>query len=220
MENKTELKKQAYEMFDKELADQIVDQINESGSKKKREQPIELENGVFLPKDLTDRTASLIQVDDWLYDDLSVGKFTAYCETETLPGKDNHFFKQSLDEPFFSYITSKGRVITPNSMRFNGGSIPYVMRVFKKFSPSYFMPAYLIHDWLFDRHRENEAPDHDFTFEETAEILAEAIKTLMEIRYYEPDGKTLVKLDKSETVLYLIYLAVKTPIARAIWNNH
>lgn len=220
MINRTELTKQAYEMFDKELADQIVDKINESGRNKNSLEYINLENGVLIPKDLTKYTSSLLIVDDKLYERLNIGKFTAYCTTETLPGKDNHFFKQNVNEPFFSYVTSKGRVITPHSMKYDGGSIPYIMRAFKKFSPTYFMPAYLIHDWLFARHRLNEAPDHDFTFKETAEILAEAIKTLMEIGYYESDGKTLVKLDKSETVLYLIYLAVQTPIAEAIWNRH
>lgn len=42
----------------------------------------------------------------------------------------------------------------------------------------------------------------------------------MEVGYYDVGSKNLVKLDKSETVLCLLYLAVKTPIAKAIWNRH
>jgi len=48
--------------------------------------------------------------------------------------------------------------------------------------------------------------------------LAEGIKTLMEVGYYDDDGK-LIQLEQDEDALFLIYLAVLTPFARAIWDK-
>ncbi len=152
------------------------------------------------------------------YNNVECGSYTTYCNAVSLPGQDNFEFIQNKNLPYFSYVTSAGRAITPNSMSFNGGSIPNFLRVFKTLSPTFYISAYLIHDWLFKCHQENLGVDQDFSFQDTAKILAEGIKTLMEKGYYKPDGN-LEKLEKNEDALYLIYLAVRSPIAKLIWDK-
>lgn len=155
---------------------------------------------------------------DNFYKKIKIGRYTTYCNAVALPGQDNFKFIQHQSPPKFSYITSNGRAITPANTNFNGGSIPNFLRVFKVLSPTYYLSAYLIHDWLFKCHQESTGVDQDFSFEDTAVILAEGIKTLMETGYFEPDGN-IIKLEKNEDALYLIYLAVRSPIAKGIWNK-
>ncbi|MEO4110895.1 hypothetical protein [Acinetobacter pittii] len=213
MKNETKLKKLAHEMFDPELANEVIALMDESNSKLVAPTPLGPDQMIEVSGfDL------IWLVDEIFYDDVACGQYTAYCNMKVLPGENQFKFVQYDKEPYFSFKTSNGHVITPTTMDFDGGSIPYFFRMFKTFSPTFYIPAYLIHDWLFVRHRENSPPDHDFTFKETAVILAEAIKTLMEIGYYDENGR-LVQLEKNEDTLFLIYLAVRTPIAKALWNK-
>lgn len=80
------------------------------------------------------------------------------------------------------------RTIEPKMMYTDGGSIPRAGQLFKGFSPWGYAPAYMVHDWLFvARHCLNDEEPSDehrklqnVTFKESAEIIAEAIKTLVE----------------------------------------
>jgi hypothetical protein len=58
-------------------------------------------------------------------------------------------------------------------------------------------------------------PDTDWSFAHTALIMAEAMKTLMEVGYQEFDNK-VQKLEKAEDTLYLMYQAVSSFIAEDI----
>ena len=89
------------------------------------------------------------------------------------------------------------------SMPFNGGSIPNIAQIFSKLSPTYFISAYLIHDWLFYCHQKGIQPESDLSFEETAIILAEAIKVTMETDHYNLEGEK-VEIEKDEDVLYVV----------------
>lgn len=79
------------------------------------------------------------------------------------------------------------QAITPGIMYTDGGSIPRQAQLFSGFSPWGYAPAYMVHDWVFvARHCLNDGtPDEthlpyaDMTFHESAEIIAEAIKTLI-----------------------------------------
>ena len=79
------------------------------------------------------------------------------------------------------------QVIAPQMMYTDGGSIPTLAQVFKGFSPWGYAPAYMVHDWLFVARRclndgmatEAEAEVAGLTFQDSAEIAAEAIKTLI-----------------------------------------
>jgi hypothetical protein len=100
---------------------------------------------------------------------------------------------------------STDRVIAPGMMYTDGGSIPRAFRVFKGFSPWDFGPAYIIHDWIFyGRHCFVDPDDPRYedarrfadvngingsrpiTFDESAHILAEVIKTLIHKGHTNP----------------------------------
>lgn len=208
MRNKTELKILAKEMFDPEVAKVVKSMIDDY--------PEPLLDRQHDPN-LKIKTFGLktFFLGNIFYNKLKYGKYTTYANIKVLPGHANFAFVQNKSAPYFSYITSSGYTITPESMDSNLGSIPQFFQMFNVLSPTYYSFAYLIHDWLFKRHKEG---NQDFTFEQTAEILAEGIKALMEVGYYEEDG-TLVQLEQNEDALFLIYLAVLTPFALEIWNK-
>lgn len=78
-------------------------------------------------------------------------------------------------------------VISPELMYTDGGSIPRPARLFNGFSPWGYAPAYMVHDWIFvARHcltdgvaSEAEQGVAQMEFQESAEIIAEAIRTLV-----------------------------------------
>jgi Protein of unknown function (DUF1353) len=73
--------------------------------------------------------------------------------------------------------------IVPENMRTDGGSIPRVFWSIPGLSPWGLGPAYIIHDWLFEVHRcHRPAPPEvaQITFEQSAQILAEVGKSLIE----------------------------------------
>ncbi len=79
------------------------------------------------------------------------------------------------------------KVIEPEMMYTDGGTIPRQVQLFKGFSPWGYAPAYMIHDWLFvARHcindeaaNERQAEISEMKFIETAQIIGEAIKALV-----------------------------------------
>lgn len=106
--------------------------------------------------------------------------------------------------------------IQPEMMYTDGGSIPKIGQVFNGFSPWGYAPAYMIHDWLFIAHRCNEdgkaRPEEkkfaDMKFQESADIIAEAIKTLGE------SGK----VKKNDIAGNTISSVVAGPFSRKLWN--
>ena len=77
--------------------------------------------------------------------------------------------------------------IQPEMMYTDGGSIPRPVQLFNGFSPWGYAPAYMVHDWIFvARHcltdgkpTKAEKPVAAMKFPESAEVIAEAIKTLV-----------------------------------------
>ena len=87
------------------------------------------------------------------------------------------------------------REIRPEMMYTDGGSIPKIGQVFNGFSPWGYAPAYMMHDWLFVARQclnDNDARPEEqkvaaMPFQESAEVIAEAIKTLVDtgrVRYW------------------------------------
>jgi hypothetical protein len=80
------------------------------------------------------------------------------------------------------------RDIQPEMMYTDGGSIPRPAQLFNGFSPWGYAPAYMVHDWLFvarhcltDNHpTPEERRVAAMTFQESAEVIGEAIKSLIE----------------------------------------
>jgi hypothetical protein len=108
------------------------------------------------------------------------------------------------------FTASDKKVITPEKMYTDGGSVPRILWGIPGLSPWGYAPAYIVHDWLFEAHHQDNPEYRDITFDRSAEIIAEGIKTLMESR---PD------VPKDETILWAIYEAVKTPIAKSLWDK-
>ena len=100
-----------------------------------------------------------------------------------------------------------GASIQPGRMYTDGGSVPRVLWGFPQFSPWGYAPAYIVHDWLFaQKHCGDPA---QVTFEESAKILLEVLRTQM-------DANESVKNVKAA---YLIYRAVQTRIAQEAWDR-
>jgi hypothetical protein len=108
------------------------------------------------------------------------------------------------------FTASDKKVITPKEMYTDGGSVPRILWGIPGLSPWGYAPAYIVHDWLFEAHHQDSPEYRDITFDRSAEILAEGIKTLMESRTDVP---------KNETILWAISEAVKTPIAKSLWDE-
>lgn len=108
------------------------------------------------------------------------------------------------------------QTITPGLMYTDGGSIPRAAQVFKGFSPWGYAPAYMVHDWLFVARKclndgaatGDELMVKDMPFIESAEVLAEAIQTLV--------AANLVQ--KNDVALLAISSATAGPVSRALWK--
>ncbi|HQU68865.1 MAG TPA: hypothetical protein PLI43_11815 [Albidovulum sp.] len=111
----------------------------------------------------------------------------------------------------------KEQVIRPTMMYTDGGSIPKIGQVFKGFSPWGYAPAYMVHDWLFRARQclsdgkatKAEAMVAGISFQESAEIIAEAIKTLQKEGRVAPD----------DVAPRVISSAVAGPIAQHQWRK-
>jgi hypothetical protein len=110
-----------------------------------------------------------------------------------------------------------GRVVAPGMIYTDGGSIPRIGQVFRGLSPWNYGPAYVVHDWLF-RARQclndkiatpEEAAIEGMEFQESAEVIAEAIKALEESGRVRPD-------DISGPI---VTLAVTSPVSRDLWRK-
>lgn len=108
-------------------------------------------------------------------------------------------------------------VIVPQRMYTDGGSVPRIAQPLKGLSPWGYAPAYMVHDWLFrakncvnDQMADaEEAKVAPMPFIESAEVLGEAIKTLIAENRVSPD----------DVAPELISSAVAGPISRAAWEQ-
>ena len=112
----------------------------------------------------------------------------------------------------FSFIRYNGQVITPQRLFTDGGSIPRLFRWTGQLDPWQYTPAYLLHDWLFGVHHCNTAnniTDEMVTFNDSADILMEAIQTMRK------EGLA----PGSDVTFTLIELAVSSFVAKRLWNT-
>lgn len=106
----------------------------------------------------------------------------------------------------FAFIRPNGERIAPTNFFTDGGSIPrFVGALNGRLTPWGYGPAYLIHDWEFDRHHCGASK----SFNAVRNTLMEALKTLM---------TTVVP--KNLFAFDLIFAGVSSPVARAIWNKN
>jgi Protein of unknown function (DUF1353) len=100
--------------------------------------------------------------------------------------------------------------IVPENMYTDGGSVPRVFWSIPGLSPWGLGPAYIIHDWIFEVHRcHRPAPPEvtQITFEQSALILAEVGKALIEAG--------LIQHDMLDEIVW----GVRTRYARDLWDR-
>lgn len=123
------------------------------------------------------------------------------------PGNELTFTRRRAD--------GSAQAIRPTMMYTDGGSIPKIGQVFKGLSPWGYAPAYMVHDWLFrarqcvtdGKETEAERLVADMTFQQSADIIAEAIKTL------QAEGR----VSKDDIAPRIISGAVAGPISYQHW---
>jgi len=211
LSNKESLKEKASEHFVDGLAQAIAEKIEEYAHKQAENLPSTLNRGSIVSYSL-----ATLFLSDRFYSKLGVGEFSGR-PLVSWNGMDNFIHIPDKNEPFF-YTTSDKRVIQPRLMQTDGGSIPRILRGLKKFSSWGYAPAFIVHDWLFTAKKCGHEPDTDWTFPQSALVMAEAMKTLMEVGYINYSGK-LEKIEKAEDTLYLMYQAVSSFIAEDLWED-
>lgn len=141
------------------------------------------------------------------YENSKTGQFEGVVEIRWLR-PDGFLFVPNPVNPL-RFITAGGQVVEPKPMYTDGGSIPRLFWSVPGYSPWGIGPAYIIHDWLFTAHHCSMAGYDQVQFEDSARIMGETIKTLMEIHI----------IPKDETVFFNVVEAVKSPIAERIWKK-
>lgn len=144
------------------------------------------------------------------HDEIPDGIFDGVATVEW-SGEDKFIYRPGLKPLSFqpSFWTKTTKRIVPQAMYTDGGSVPRFFWNIPGLSPWGFGPAYVIHDYIFTVHRCGwYDPDvAEIDFDRSAEVLAEVGKALIDLHYIEHDA------------LDAIVLAVRSPIARALWDT-
>ncbi|MEM1237620.1 MAG: hypothetical protein AAGI10_11655 [Pseudomonadota bacterium] len=158
------------------------------------------------------------------YDAAAVGSFSGslfvmWVDEGGSFGDGTFVYIPNPDDPltFTRGGTEEYKVIQPEMMYTDGGSIPKAAQLFEGFSPWGYAPAYMIHDWLFIARfcnvdgtpTELEATMEGMDFQASADIIAEAIKTLVDDN----------RVKENDVAPRVISSTVAGPISRRIWNK-
>ncbi len=149
---------------------------------------------------------------DWYYsrtyDQTPSGKLSGKLVVEWID-QDKFVFLPDEKNPLV-FTRSSGEKIQPQTMFTDGGSIPRALRAVKSYSPWGYAPAFIIHDWLFVMNHCKISGHEKYDVDKAAQVMAEAIKTVMENPKYGGPNKL---------VLYSMYEAVRSPVAKSYWDN-
>lgn len=142
------------------------------------------------------------QIPDGIFDGVATVEWSGEDKFIYRPGPKALSFQPS----FWAKTTKR---IVPRTMYTDGGSVPRFFWNIPGLSPWGFGPAYVIHDYIFTVHRCGwYDPDvAEIDFDKSAEVLAEVGKALIDLHYIQHDA------------LDAIVLAVKSPIARTLWDT-
>lgn len=138
-------------------------------------------------------------------------------EGDDFYGDGRFLFVPDPNDPLYFRSKKDGLKVQPGMLYTDGGSIPRPVQMFKGFSPWGYGPAYIIHDWLFVlRHCETDGtpkPGQEnlkgISFERSAELLGETIRTLVETG----------RVDSDDVAPAVITGTVSGPISRAAWSR-
>ena len=149
---------------------------------------------------------SLAGCADINYRKTKVGQLDGRLTVEWL-GPDCFAYRPHKTEPL-TYTDSTDRVITPQTMYTDGGSIPRFLWGIPQLSPWGYAPGYILHDWMFTAHR---CEIKEFEFDDSVRVLAEVIKTLMQDDRWQIPKDTLAH--------YAIVKGVSSVFARNSWEG-
>jgi hypothetical protein len=144
----------------------------------------------------------------WHYDQTKIGELKGTIRIKWL-AQDKFLYEPDPADPLV-FKRADGTVIRPEAMYTDGGSIPQALRAIKAYSPWGYAPAFLVHDWLFAMKQCKRPGYEKLTLEGAADVMAEAMKTLME----KSDFGGVNKL-----VHYSMYQGVLSTTAKDYWNN-
>ena len=148
------------------------------------------------------------QIYRWHYDRTKTGELKGTLRV-TWIGQDSFLYEPDPVNPLY-FKRSDGTVIQPATMYTDGGTIPMALRAIKSYSPWGYAPAFIIHDWLFVM-KQCQLPGYEkFNLEAAAEVMSEAVKSLME----NPKVGAPNKL-----VHYSMYEGVLSSTARDYWEH-
>jgi hypothetical protein len=131
-------------------------------------------------------------------------------------GNGQFVFVPLRNDPL-TFTRPDGRVIAPDMIYTDGGSIPRIAQPLRGLSPWGYAPAYMMHDWLFVANKcltdgdasPNEADVVDgMEFRDSAVILAEVIRTLIAER----------RVARNDVAPAAITWAVTSPASRTLWQ--
>jgi len=146
----------------------------------------------------------------WIHDDVPDGVLDGVVDVQW-DSEDLFVYRRLSGDPlrFKPSFWPKGTRIEPKDMYTDGGSVPRVFWNLPGLSPWGFGPAYIIHDYIFAVHRcgWDDPLVKQIKFEESAEILAEVGKALID--------RKLIKHDALNAIVW----AVKTQYARTLWDT-
>jgi hypothetical protein len=147
----------------------------------------------------------------WIQDDIPDGMLSGVVTIEW-DRQDNFIYRPEPPKALSfqpSFWKNSNMRITPTLMYTDGGSIPRFFWNIPGLSPWGFGPAYVIHDYIFAVHRcgWNDPVVSQISFEQSAEVLAEVGKALIELGLIKDDA------------LNAIVWGVRTQYARNLWNT-
>jgi hypothetical protein len=149
----------------------------------------------------------------WIHDDIPDGDLKGVVLVQWTSEDFFVYWKTNNKNPLKfqpSFLAPSNLWIEPENIVTDGGSIPRVFWGIPGLSPWGLGPAYVIHDYLFIVHRCGwTAPAYikQITFEQSAEVLAEVGKALIE--------HGLVRDDMLDAIVW----AVRTNYARGLWDT-
>ena len=141
------------------------------------------------------------------YENTKTGRFEGVLDIRWLK-PDRFLFVPDPANPL-RFSSADGQVFEPKPMYTDGGSIPRIFWSVPGYSPWGMGPAYVIHDWLFMAHHCSTPGYDQVTFKESALVMGQTIKTLMETNV----------VPKDESVFFNVVEAVKSPVAKRIWEK-
>jgi len=140
------------------------------------------------------------------YDVTPVGALHGTIDLQWIDA-DLFLYTPDPDDPF-RLERASGEVVQPEAMVTDGGSIPRPLQVSAALSPWRFAPVYVLHDWLFQSRHCGQVPAGSYSFRDTVEVMAEALKTHME------DHPEVRHVGAYEVIL----AAAASPVAWLVWR--